>query len=103
MVSSADGGRFPVLLSAHPYGKDNLPARGGRGWRVSAQYRLLRVANSAESQASLGKFSDTIGAPPPEGLGSAGARPIGPYAGRVMASTSSAVSSCSRVSSPRST
>src|SRR5260221_7099487 len=29
-------------MSAHPYGKDNLPARRGRGWRVSVQYRLLR-------------------------------------------------------------
>ena len=29
-------------MSAHPYGKDNLPARRGRGWRVSIQYRMLR-------------------------------------------------------------
>ena len=35
------GGRggFPVLMSVHPYGKDNLPIRPGRRWRVSAQYR----------------------------------------------------------------
>ena len=27
VVLPAGGGRFPVLMSAHPYGKDNLPAR----------------------------------------------------------------------------
>lgn len=33
----------PVLVSAHPYGKDDLPrkGRGGR-WKVSFQYRVLR-------------------------------------------------------------
>ena len=36
------GGRFPVLMSAQPYGKDNLPTRRGRGWRVSIQYRMMR-------------------------------------------------------------
>ena len=36
------GGQFPVLMSAHPYGKDNLPRRRGRGWQVSVQYRVLR-------------------------------------------------------------
>jgi uncharacterized protein len=35
-------GRFPVLMSAHPYGKDNLPRRRGRGWSVSFLYRALR-------------------------------------------------------------
>jgi uncharacterized protein len=35
-------GRFPVLMSAHPYGKDNLPRRRGRGWRVVPTYRALR-------------------------------------------------------------
>jgi hypothetical protein len=42
VVLPAGGGRFPVLLSAHPYGKDNLPKRRGRGYRVSVQYRVLR-------------------------------------------------------------
>ena len=42
VVLPAGGGRFPVLMSAHPYGKDNLPRRRGRGWRVSIQYRMLR-------------------------------------------------------------
>ena len=35
-------GPFPVLMSAHPYGKDNLPRRGRTGYRVSVQYRMLR-------------------------------------------------------------
>ena len=35
-------GPFPVLLSAHPYGKDNLPTRRRSGYRVSFQYRALR-------------------------------------------------------------
>jgi predicted acyl esterase len=42
VVLPAGAGPFPVLLSAHPYGKDNLPTRRGRGWRVSIQYRVLR-------------------------------------------------------------
>jgi uncharacterized protein len=42
VVLPAEGGRFPVLLSAHPYGKDNLPSRRGGRWRVSVQYRILR-------------------------------------------------------------
>jgi hypothetical protein len=35
-------GRFPVLLSAHPYGKDALPRKGLFGWRTSIQYRAMR-------------------------------------------------------------
>ena len=42
VVLPPGGGRFPVLMSAHPYGKDNLPRRRGRGWQVSVQYRVLR-------------------------------------------------------------
>lgn len=35
----------PVLLCAHPYGKDVLPVRTRRGrWRISPQYRMLRQA-----------------------------------------------------------
>jgi predicted acyl esterase len=41
VVPTRDG-PFPVLLSAHPYGKDNLPRRGRTGYRVSVQYRMLR-------------------------------------------------------------
>lgn len=35
-------GPFPVLLSAHPYGKDRLPRLAGRRTRLSFQYRLMR-------------------------------------------------------------
>ena len=39
----AGGGRWPVIMSAHPYGKDALPKPGRRGgYRVSPQYRILR-------------------------------------------------------------
>ncbi len=54
VVLPAGGGRFPVLLSAHPYGKDNLPTRRGRRWRVSAQYRMLR-------QTEIVRFSSLTG------------------------------------------
>ena len=42
VVLPAGQGPFPALLSAHPYGKDNLPRRGRTGYRVSVQYRMLR-------------------------------------------------------------
>ena len=35
-------GRYPVILCAHPYGKDRLPGRGIFGYRVPSQYRMLR-------------------------------------------------------------
>jgi uncharacterized protein len=35
-------GPFPVLLSAHPYGKDNLPKRRKKRWSFSPQYRIMR-------------------------------------------------------------
>lgn len=35
-------GPFPVLLCAHPYGKDALPRRRGRRSRFSIQYRVMR-------------------------------------------------------------
>src|SRR5947199_2860460 len=31
----------PVILSIHPYGKDNLPRRRGKKWTFSVQYRAL--------------------------------------------------------------
>ncbi len=46
--------RFPVLMSAHPYGKDNLPQRRGRGYRVSVQYRLLRQTGPARFSSLTG-------------------------------------------------
>lgn len=36
-------GPFPVILCAHPYGKDNMPKRGlFGGYRPALQYRVLR-------------------------------------------------------------
>ncbi len=35
-------GPFPVLVCAHPYGKDNLPRKRRRGYSVPIQYRVLR-------------------------------------------------------------
>jgi hypothetical protein len=35
-------GRFPVILSAHPYGKDALPRRTPLGYLPPARYRFLR-------------------------------------------------------------
>lgn len=36
-----DAGPFPVILSAHPYGKDATPIKRRRGWRINKQFRLL--------------------------------------------------------------
>lgn len=48
-------GPFPVLMCAHPYGKDNLPKkRRLGGYAVSFQYRVLR-------QPSRPRFSDLTG------------------------------------------
>jgi putative CocE/NonD family hydrolase len=40
----ANEGQFPVILSAHPYGKDNFPRKqsGGIISRLPIQYRMLR-------------------------------------------------------------
>ncbi len=35
-------GRYPVIMCAHPYGKDRLPKRGPFGYRPPLQYRMLR-------------------------------------------------------------
>jgi len=35
-------GPFPILVSAHPYGKDNFPTRGLFGYHLPFQYRALR-------------------------------------------------------------
>lgn len=37
-------GPFPVLMSVHPYGKDVLPRRTRRGWRLSFQHRIMNQA-----------------------------------------------------------
>lgn len=40
-LPSGDG-PWPVLLSAHPYGKDRLPRKTRLGWRINPQFRVLR-------------------------------------------------------------
>jgi predicted acyl esterase len=39
----AGPGPFPVILSAHPYGKDALPRkkRNGRGWKLNFQFHIM--------------------------------------------------------------
>lgn len=43
----ASDDRFPVLLCAHPYGKDKLPTKRkrGKGYSLPFQYRVLRQPN----------------------------------------------------------
>jgi uncharacterized protein len=48
------GGPFPVLMSAHPYGKDELPHRFGRGWQVSIQFRMLRQTSPVRISSLTG-------------------------------------------------
>lgn len=36
------GGPVPAILSAHPYGKDAIPERTRRGYRINPQFRMLR-------------------------------------------------------------
>ena len=54
VVLPAGAGRCPVLMSAHPYGKNNLPRRRGRGYRVSSQYRILRQAGPVRFSSLTG-------------------------------------------------
>jgi len=41
-VFRKDSGARPVVLSIHPYGKDNLPTRRGRRSTFPMQYRIMR-------------------------------------------------------------
>jgi predicted acyl esterase len=34
-------GPFPVIVSVHPYGKDVVPAKTRRGWKLSPQFRIM--------------------------------------------------------------
>jgi predicted acyl esterase len=56
VVRPTGPGPFPVLLSAHPYGKDDLPRRrrGGAGYRVSIQYRMLRQPDTVRFSSLTG-------------------------------------------------
>ena len=38
----ARGGRFPVVMCAHPYGKDGMPKRTPFGYLPLARYRFMR-------------------------------------------------------------
>ena len=42
VIRPPSGSARPVILAIHPYGKDNLPARRGKRWTFSMQYRMLR-------------------------------------------------------------
>jgi putative CocE/NonD family hydrolase len=44
----------PVILSIHPYGKDNLPARRGKKWTYSLQYRVIRQPQPVSFSALAG-------------------------------------------------
>jgi hypothetical protein len=69
VVLPAGGERFPVLLSAHPYGKDNLPKRRGRRYRVSVQYRV-----AAANGTGAPFVPDGLGGTRPGLVGGAGLR-----------------------------
>lgn len=51
---SAGAEARPVVLSIHPYGKDNLPQRRGDTWTFSAQYRVLRQPRPVTFSALTG-------------------------------------------------
>lgn len=62
----AGGGRFPVLISAHPYGKDNLPTRRGRLAGVGA------VPDPAADQPGTVLIADWVGGARPGLVGGPG-------------------------------
>lgn len=44
----------PVILSAHPYGKDNHPHRTRRGWSLNIQYRIMNQPAPIEISSETG-------------------------------------------------
>lgn len=48
------GGPFPVILSAHPYGKDKLPQRTRRGWRLTFQFRIMNQPEPYQISSETG-------------------------------------------------
>ena len=34
-------GSFPVILSAHPYGKDRVPTKNRGGWKLNRQFQIM--------------------------------------------------------------
>jgi predicted acyl esterase len=53
-VFRKDDGARPVVLSIHPYGKDNLPTRRGKRWTYSLQYRVMRQPQPVTFSALTG-------------------------------------------------
>jgi predicted acyl esterase len=51
---STEGANRPVILSIHPYGKDNLPSRRGKRWTYSFRYRVLRQPDPVTFSALTG-------------------------------------------------
>lgn len=51
---SPENDRKPVILSIHPYGKDNLPKRRRGRWTYSFQYRILRQPEPIRFSAYTG-------------------------------------------------
>jgi uncharacterized protein len=49
-----DDAARPVILSIHPYGKNNLPTRRGKRWTFSVQYRMLRQPKPVTFSALTG-------------------------------------------------
>ncbi len=49
-----EAGARPVILSIHPYGKDNLPTKRGKRWSFSPQYRVLRQPDPVTFSALTG-------------------------------------------------
>jgi len=50
-------GPFPVILSAHPYGKDALPrprGRRGRRWGLSPQFRIMHLSEPLTISSETG-------------------------------------------------
>lgn len=47
-------GPFPVVMSAHPYGKDHIPAETGSRYKPSLQYRILRQTSTVRFSAWTG-------------------------------------------------
>jgi predicted acyl esterase len=47
-------GPFPVLLCVHPYGKDALPRRTHRGWRLSFQFRIMHQPEAFRISSETG-------------------------------------------------
>ncbi|MEP6842806.1 MAG: CocE/NonD family hydrolase [Pseudolysinimonas sp.] len=52
----AGPGPFPVIVSAHPYGKDALPRkkRGGRGWKLNYQFHIMNQPEPYQISSETG-------------------------------------------------